>query len=95
MSYKVEMTKSASEQLAKINKSNPNMGYRIQFFLDKKLTNDENPCFLPNAKKLQFSNNRWRWRLGDYRIIGIVDKIGNPIIINIIQISHRQEAYKK
>ncbi|WP_270985568.1 type II toxin-antitoxin system RelE family toxin [Campylobacter helveticus] len=53
----------------------------------------ENPKFLTNAKKLQgYDKDCYRWRIENYRIIGIVED--DELLITIIKISHRQGAYK-
>lgn len=78
--------------MSKLEKSNPKIFEKILLFLYKKLPNSNNPSNLPNSKKLQgFSDNRYRWRIGEYRIIGII-KNEEFTIIEIIKIA--QEAYK-
>lgn len=65
---------------------------KINAFLDK-LKNTENPTSLPNAKKLKaYDDNCYRWRIGDYRIIGIVEN-SEVKIIKIIKIAHRKDTY--
>lgn len=51
----------------------------------------ENPTSLPNCKKMQGTENNWRWRVGDYRIIAEVKS--QELVIQIIRIAHRQEVY--
>ena len=46
----------------------------------------------PGAKKLQGSDDRWRLRVGDYRIIyRIVDEERKVIVIRI---AHRRDVYR-
>lgn len=94
MSYKISISKKADKELKKIAKGNKETHLEIVTFIEEKLTT-ENPCILPNAKHLQgFNDNRYRWRLGEYRIIGIVEN-GEFKIIQIIKISKRDEnTYK-
>ncbi|QOQ97122.1 type II toxin-antitoxin system RelE/ParE family toxin [Helicobacter cinaedi] len=80
------------KSLKKNWKSNALAAKKIQIFLTERLPNIENPCFLPNAKKLKGRDNQYRWRLGDYRVIGIVEN-GEFLIVNITRIAHRQGAY--
>ena len=90
MSYKIHIKNQAKKILAKLAKSAPKDFLKINNLLENELPNCENPCALPNAKHLQgFSDNRWRWRIGDYRIIGIVQN-GEFKIIEIIEILRRQ-----
>lgn len=85
------ITKKASKELERIYKGNKKDGFKIQLFLDEVLAKTENAISLQNAKKLQGYEKHYRWRIGDYRIIGIVE---NEILsIEIIKIAHRKEAY--
>lgn len=95
MSYEIKFKKQVDKFLLKLAKSTPKDFLKIDFFLKDELPNCENPCTLPNAKRLQgFKNNCYRWRLGDYRIIGIVEN-GETRIIQIIKIAKRDEnTYK-
>lgn len=89
--YKVVVTKNANKELLKINKGNQRAGEKILALLDV-LGSIENPLILQNAKKLQGKiDNQYRWRVGEYRIIGIVEN--EILLIQIIKIAHRQEAY--
>ncbi|EOA2864014.1 MULTISPECIES: type II toxin-antitoxin system RelE family toxin [Campylobacter] len=95
MSCKIEYEKRVVKFLKKLAKSAPKEFFKIDTFLNEILPNCENPCILPNAKYLQgFNDNRYRWRLGDYRIIGIV-KNDTFHFIQVIKISKRDEnTYK-
>ena len=64
---------------------------KIKFFLQI-LEEALEPTKLPNAKKMQgYSKNIWRWRVGQYRIVGDVKE--NELLIYIIEISTRENAY--
>ncbi len=78
--------------LAKQYKGDNNGIHLVRLFIADVLTGD-NPCALPNAKKMQgYAGNCWRWKVGDYRIIG---KVNNAeLVIEIIKIAHRKEVYK-
>ena len=91
MSCKISIDKKPAKFLQKLAKSTPKAYIKIDEFLSNDLPSATNPCTLPNAKHLQgFSDNRYRWRLGDYRIIGIVEN-GAFYIIQIIKIAKRDE----
>lgn len=95
MNYKVIIDKKADKFMAKLAKSQPEYHFKIDTFIKEKLEKDENPCMLPNAKHLQgFNDNRYRWRLGDYRIIGKAQN-GEFKIIQIIKISKEMTALIK
>lgn len=95
MSYKIEYEKKAVKFLKKLAKSAPREFFKIDTFLNESLTTCENPCTLPNAKHLQgFNDNRYRWRIGEYRIIGIVEN-GKTKIIKVIKIDKRDSTTYK
>ena len=95
MSSKVIISKKPAKFLQKLAKSTPQVYIKIDDFLSNDLPNAQNPCTLPNARHLVgFADNRYRWRLGNFRIIGIV-KNGEFYIIEIIKISKRDEKTYK
>lgn len=82
--------------MQKQQKGDPKGIDKVKQFLEIYLQTAENPTTLKNAKKMQGNyqkyGNIWRWRVGDYRIIGDVK---NEILeIQLIEISTREEAYK-
>lgn len=92
MSYEVKYNKKLEKFLKKLAKKSQDDFFKINDFLRNKLPNCENPCALQNAKHLQgFSDNRWRWRIGVWRIIGIVEN-GKFKIIKIIEITRRDDT---
>lgn len=91
MIYKVIITKKALKQLEKIENSSPKNAEKIVVLINLIKSTDE-PYLKWDCKKLKaYSSNTYRWRIGDYRVIGIVKN--NELIIEIIKIAHRQEAY--
>ena len=95
MSSKIEIDKKAKKFLNELESLNPKQYLKIAYFLCDILPNAENPCKLSNAKYLKgYKDNRWRWRIGDYRIIAIV-KDGQARIIQIIKIAKRDESTYK
>lgn len=95
MKFNIILENKCDKFLKKLAKSNPKEFLKINIFLNETLPTCENPCTLPNAKHLQgFNDNRYRWRLGDYRIIGIV-KNDTFQLIRVIKINKRDEnTYK-
>jgi len=51
----------------------------------------DEPC-PPGCRKLVGSHNRWRIRVGDYRVLYIVDDVGR--IVEIVAVRHRSKAYE-
>ena len=91
---KVFVEERVEKALANIYKSNKKAAKKITLFINERLPNAENPYTLPNCKKMKNYENYYRWRLGDYRIIGIVID-GKPCIIQIIKIAKRDESTYK
>lgn len=81
--------------MKKLAKSAPKEFFKVRSFLNKTLSVCESPLNLPNCTKLVgYADNRYRWRIGEYRIIGIVEN-GETKIIQVIKISKRDEnTYK-
>lgn len=89
---KILISRKVDKFLEKLGKGNPEIVRRIRTFLFKHLATAQNPALLPNCKKMQDLTDTYRWRVGDYRIIGIIKD--SELVIEIIKIAHRQEAYK-
>lgn len=90
MSYEITIDTKPNSFLKKLTKTAPQDFDKIDIFL-KTLSKIENPLTLPNCTKLVgFSDNRYRWRLGNHRIIAIVQK-GAVKILQIIHIGKRDE----
>lgn len=55
----------------------------------------ETPDPLACAKALSGNlSGRFRYRVGDYRVIFVVDAAGAVTVLSIITIRHRKEAYR-
>lgn len=81
MSYNITIDTKANLFLKKLAKTAPKNFEKIDNFL-LRLESIQEPLKLPNCTKLvAFSDNRYRWRLGNHRIIAIIAK-------NQIQIIH-------
>lgn len=87
----VILPRKVDKFLDKQGKGDPKSVRKIRTFLFKYLATAENPTSLPNCKKMQGTDNNWRWRVGDYRIIAEVKN--KELVIQIIKIAHRQEVY--
>ncbi len=91
----VEIRNSAIKTLEKIENKDKIAFYEISSFLDD-LSQVKNPFTLPNVKKLSGYKDRWRWRIDNYRIIGIKSKNeqNQDVVIIIIEIDKRSKVYK-
>ncbi|MGX2983660.1 type II toxin-antitoxin system RelE family toxin [Helicobacter sp. 23-1045] len=67
MSYEIIIKKQVDKLLKNLSKSAPREFDRIDYFLNNTLSLSDNPCKLPNARRLKgFDDNRYRWRIGEY-----------------------------
>ena len=88
MRYKVEYTKTAVKQLKKMDKK---IAAFIISYIEAKLVNCENPRGI--GKALQGNlNDKWRYRVGDYRILAKIED--EKVVITVVEIGHRKEVYR-
>ncbi len=90
MGYRVVFTNQAKKGLSKLDKRTQRI---IAAFIQENLEGSSNPVSLPSCKKLQGVDDGWRWRLGTYRILGIVDD--GTITIELFRIGHRRDVYRR
>lgn len=88
MPYRVEYTKTALKQLKKMDRFDARL---ITSWIGKNLVG----CEDPRAHGKGLTANRsgeWRYRVGDYRILCMIqDKV---LVIEIFSIGHRSRVYK-
>lgn len=85
MSYKLEYKNSVKKELRKLNKPD-----RIAIIGKIELLKDESHP--EGSAKLKGSQDLYRFRHGDYRVIYQIQK--QVVIITIIRIGHRRDIYK-
>jgi len=85
MRYKIVFKASAKKELRKL----PKIAYiTIKSNIDDLATNPR-PI---GVRKMVGGNNQWRLRVGVYRVVYTI--IDNQLIIEIIRIAHRKDAYR-
>ena len=84
---KIIIPKSVDKYLSRQFKGDPKNIHLIRLFATA-----ENPTQLSNCKKLQGYEKHYRWKVKDYRIIGIVEN--DILTIEIIKITTRENAYQ-
>ena len=82
----------AEKSLELINKGNRRMGAKIETFLNA-LENEQNPKSMGNALKMSGASNKYRWRIGSYRVVGYV--FDDKLLIEVIDIDSRGNIYQK
>lgn len=86
--YEVVYSKLAGKNLNKIDKSHRIL---IKKWIQNNLVGCSNPYF--SGKPLKGTKKGlWRYRVGNYRIIANI--IDTEIIIEIVDVGHRQSIYK-
>lgn len=88
MPWSIQYTKQAERQLRKLS---PDIQKRIKSFMEDRVALSEAPKIL--AKKLSGAyEDRLRYRVGDYRIICIIDD--HRLLVLVIEVAHRREVYR-
>ena len=91
---KVIIPNKLEKYLAKQYKGDKKGIMLIRLFIDK-LEETIDPTTLKNAEKMQGAwknfGNFWRWKVGDYRIIG--DVKSDILEIHLIKIGQRENFY--
>lgn len=83
--YQIEMTKVAAKQLGKLPLKEARR-------IDQKILSLAHDPFHEGSQKLAGSDDLWRVRVGDYRIVYSVEtKIR---VVTIVRIGHRREIYR-
>lgn len=84
MRYRVEYTKTAIKQLKKIDKKNTAF---ILTYIKKNLVDSENPRLY--GKSLQGNqNDKWRYRIGNYRVLAQIED--EVVVINIVEVGTKE-----
>ncbi|NJM22701.1 MAG: type II toxin-antitoxin system RelE/ParE family toxin [Richelia sp. SM1_7_0] len=86
MSYEVTFSKGALKQFQKLS---PELQERIQTKIDE-LADNPRP---DGVAKLKNGDNRYRIRVGYYRIL--YDISDNILLIIIVRVGHRREVYRE
>ena len=82
--YKVIVSKSAGKELSKLPLEINN---RIIPAI-RKLSDNPRP---KGSKKLKGSKSTWRIRIGDYRVIYVIDDV--VLVVDIRKVGHRKDIY--
>lgn len=85
MTYSIEFSKRAERQF---NTLPQQIQKRLQLRIDALATNPHPR----GAKKLEENENRYRIRVGDYRIIYEVQDVA--LVVILVRIGHRREVYR-
>jgi len=90
MAWKVELSEEADRQLDKLD---PQIARRILKFLHERVARLENPRSIGEALRGSKLGESWKYRVGDYRLICSVED--QQILILVLRVGHRREAYER
>jgi mRNA interferase RelE/StbE len=86
--YQVRFGKKAQKNLKKMDSNTARI---IMAWINKNLVDCENPFLYGKSLKGSLKE-KWRYRIGDYRLICNINE--EKIIILVLQVGHRKEIYK-
>ena len=89
MGYHVIIKRHAEKDLAKLPEKTRLI---IAHFIRDELENCDNPREIGDGKNLEGIAGGWRWRLGVYRLLAVIDD--KAITIQVFRAGHRQSVYK-
>ncbi|MDR0499689.1 MAG: type II toxin-antitoxin system RelE/ParE family toxin [Coriobacteriales bacterium] len=90
MSYKITFTSKAQKQLGKMDARQKLI---IKSWIDKNLEGCTNPRTVGDGKKLEGVQNGWRWRVGTYRILAVIEDA--VVTIEVLKVGHRRDVYRR
>lgn len=88
MAWRIEVSGKALKALEKLDRGEAR---RILSFLRDRLAHEENPRRL--GKPLQGDTEFWRYRVGDYRLLCVIED--ERITVVVLRIGHRKEVYRQ
>jgi len=88
MKYKVEYTKAAVKQLKKMDRK---IAAFILSYIEEKLVDCNDPRIYGKALKGNL-NDKWRYRVGEYRILAKIED--DKVVVIVVEVGHRKDIYK-
>jgi mRNA interferase RelE/StbE len=89
MAWRVELDSSAERDLDKLD---PQAARRILAFLHGRVATLDDPRSVGEALKGSKLGEFWKYRVGDYRIIGSIED--GALRVLVVRIGNRKEAYQ-
>ena len=91
MSYSVKYDNNAQKFLEKLEKKNHQDAVMIYNYIGNNLEGCNNPRTIGKALEGE-KQGLWRYRVGDYRLIAVIQD--DIVTISIIKIGNRKNVYK-
>ena len=89
MAWRVGLDSNAERDLDKLE---PQAAKRILLFLHGRVATLDDPSSIGEALKGSKLGEFWKYRVGDYRIIGSIED--SALRILVVQIGNRKEVYR-
>jgi mRNA interferase RelE/StbE len=89
MAYHVIIKRRAEKEIAKLD---PKTRTLIAYWIRDNLEGCENPKAVGDGKKLESVEGGWRWCIGSYRVLAVID--AQDIVIELFRVGHRKDAYR-
>ncbi|MFA5700618.1 MAG: type II toxin-antitoxin system RelE/ParE family toxin [Desulfuromonas sp.] len=90
MTWKIELDQKAARELARLERQTAR---RILEFLHRRISTLEDPRSMGEALKGSRLGEFWKYRVGDYRIIAMIED--ENVTILIVRIGNRREVYRR
>lgn len=90
MAWRIELDDAAKKDLAKLDKQ---LARRITAFLRERVAVLDDPRSIGEALKGSKLGEFWKYRVGDYRIIGSIED--GAVRILVVKIGNRREVYRE
>jgi mRNA interferase RelE/StbE len=87
--YRLLFTRRARQEFSRLP---VNQRRLIGAWIDHNLAQCSNPRAIVGGKKLQGVEDGWRWRVGSYRILAILQD--DVLLVEAFRIGHRREVYR-
>jgi mRNA interferase RelE/StbE len=89
MAWRIEFERAAARELEKLG---PQSAERILRFLRDRVAPLDDPRSIGQALKGERFGEYWRYRIGDYRVIGRIEGAEGRILV--LRVGHRREIYR-
>ena len=89
MAWSIEFDRAAERELDKLD---PQVARRILNFLYERLAQLDDPRTIGEALTGPKLGSFWKYRVGDYRLISIIED--NRLVILIVKVGNRREVYE-
>ena len=89
MAWRIEFERAAARELEKLDQKSKE---RILLFLRDRVAPLDDPRSTGQALKGERFGEFWRYRIGDYRVVGRIEDAETRIVV--LRVGHRREIYR-